>query len=388
MMSLLIGPAQSSFIPRRLSTDNIVIVQEVMHSMRRKQGKKGWMLLKLDLEKAYDRVRWDFLEDTLQAMGIPESWIGWIMKCVMGCSMNLLWNGEKTEAFQSSRGLRQGDPLSPYLFVLCLERLCHMIERSIEKKEWKPISLSRGGPKLSHVCFADDLILFSEASVSQVRVIRKILEQFCVVSGQRVSLEKSKIFFSNNVSEDLAKQISDESGIQATHDLGKYLGMPILHKRINKDTFRDVVERVTSRLAGWKGRSLSLAGRITLTKSVITSIPVHTMSTIVLPKSTLARLDKLARDFIWGSTSKKKKQHLISWHRICLPKREGGLGIRSAEAMNKLWLRKLGGESCMMVLVSGREYYGANIRLVMLMIRLGQGLRGIGLLHGEVLSRV
>lgn len=219
VMPLLIGPAQSSFIPGRLSTDNILIVQEAVHSMRRKKGVKGWMLLKLDLEKAYDRIRWDFLEDTLRAARLPVKWIEWIMKCVTGPSMTVLWNGEQTEAFQPSRGLRQGDPLSLYLFVLCLERLCHLIELSTRHKEWKPISISRGGPKLSHICFADDLILFAEASISQIRIMRRVLEKFCVASGQKVNLEKSKIFFSGNIDRDLAKEISDESGIKATCDL-------------------------------------------------------------------------------------------------------------------------------------------------------------------------
>lgn len=342
IMPLLIGPAQSSFIPGRLSTDNIVIVQEAIHSMRRKKGKKGWMLLKLDLEKAYDRIRWDFLEDTLIAAQLPQNWRDWIMTCVKGPSMTVLWNGEKTDPFTPSRGLRQGDPLSPYLFVLCLERLCHQIEFSVAQKDWKPISLSRGGPKLSHVCFADDLILFAEASVAQIKIIRKVLEKFCLASGQKVSLEKSKIFFSDNVSRDLASLISNESGIQSTRELGKYLGMPILQKRINKDTFGEVVEKVSSRLAGWKGRFLSMAGRITLTKAVLSSIPVHTMSTITLPQATIQRLDKLSRDFIWGSDGDQRRQHLLSWEKICVPKREGGLGIRLTTEMNKALLAKLG----------------------------------------------
>jgi len=342
VMSKLVGPAQSSFIPGRLSTDNILVVQEAVHSMRRKKGRKGWMLLKLDLEKAYDRIHWDFLHDTLVSVGLPDCWREWIMKCVAGPSMTLLWNGEKADPFKPARGLRQGDPLSPYLFVLCMERLCHQIEISVASKEWKPINLSLGGPKLSHICFADDLILFAEASVAQIRVIRQVLERFCVASGQKVSLEKSKIFFSDNVSRDLATLISNESGIKATKDLGKYLGMPVLHKRINKDTFGDVVERVASRLAGWRCRFLSLAGRITLTKSVLSSIPVHTMSTISLPQSILNKLDSISRSFLWGSTMEKRKQHLIAWDRVCLPKHDGGLGIRCSTQMNKALLSKIG----------------------------------------------
>lgn len=342
VMPKLIGPAQASFIPGRLSTDNIVIVQEAVHSMRRKKGRKGWMLLKLDLEKVYDRIRWDFLEDTLRAVQLPEQWINWILQCVKCPKMNVLWNGEKTADFKPLRGLRQGDPLSPYIFVLCLERLCHQIELSVGAKEWKAISLSMGGPKLSHICFADDLILFVEASVAQIKVIRKVLETFCIASGQKVSLEKSKIFFSTNVHRDLAELISDESGIKSTHDLGKYLGMPILQKRINKDTFGEIIQRANSRLSGWRGRFLSFAGRLTLTKAVLSSLPVHSMSTILLPSSVLDKLDQLSRSFLWGSTPEKRKQHLIGWDRVCLHKSEGGLDIRMAKCMNKALLAKVG----------------------------------------------
>ncbi|CAA7025736.1 unnamed protein product [Microthlaspi erraticum] len=199
--------------------------------------------------------------------------------------MTIQWNGEKTEAFTPKKGLRQGDPLSPYLFVMCLERLCHLIDEAV-----------------------------IQASVAQVRVIRGILERFCIASGQKVSLEKSKTFISQNVSRELGKLISDESGISSTRELGKYLGMPVLQKRINKDTFGEVLEKVSSWLAGWKGQLLSLAGRITLTKAVLSSVPVHTMSTAMLPQSTLNRLDK----------------------------KEGALGIRKAKEMNTALLAKLG----------------------------------------------
>ena len=337
IMKKLIGPAQASFIPGRLSADNIVVVQEAVHSMRRKKGRKGWMLLKLDLEKAYDRLRWDFLEDTLRAAGLSEVWVGRIMECVAGPSMCILWNGEKTEPFKPSRGLRQGDPLSPYLFVLCMERLCHLIDEAVEEKRWKPINLSRGGPQLSHICFADDLILFAEASLTQIRVIREVLEKFCKASGQKVSLPKSKFFFSSNVTRERGERISRESGIASTRDLGKYLGMPILQKRINKDTFGEVLEKVASRLSGWKKQTLSLAGRVTMTKAVLSSIPVHSMSTIILPVSTLEKLDSLSRSFVWGSG-----QHLVSWEKVCKPKTEGGLGIRKSRDMNKALIAKVG----------------------------------------------
>lgn len=150
-----------------------------------------------------------------------------------------------------------------------------------------------------------------------------------------MSLEKSKIFFSRNVPRDMGKLISDASGIQVTHDLGRYLGMPVLHKQINKETLSVVVERVSSRLSGWKGRLLSFAGRVTLTKAVLTSIPVHSMSSIKLSVSTLNKLEQILRRFLWEGTMDKKSQHLVVWEKVCRPKAEGGLGIRKASEMNK-----------------------------------------------------
>lgn len=133
-----------------------------------------------------------------------------------------------------------------------------------------------------------------------------------------------------------------ESGIKATKNLGKYLGMPILEKRLNTETFGEVLERVNSKLAGWKGKCLSLAGRLTLTKAVLASIPIHTMSVISMPQALLNDLDKVSRSFLWGSTREKRKQHLIAWKRVCMPKKEGGLGIKRARDMNKALLAKLG----------------------------------------------
>ena len=113
--------------------------------------------------------------------------------------MNILWNGECTGEFTSSRGIRQGDPLSPYLFVLCMERLSHLIAWAVEDGLWRPITISRGGPPLTHLCFADDLLIFAEVAMDQVDIIKSCLETFCQTSGQIISKEKTKIFFSKNV---------------------------------------------------------------------------------------------------------------------------------------------------------------------------------------------
>ncbi|CAL5349484.1 unnamed protein product [Camellia sinensis] len=150
-LTKLVNPLQSSFIPGRQATDNIVLVQELLHSMHKSKSSKGAMAIKIDLGKAYDRIEWPFLEQVLNEIGFPFSWITLIMKCVSITQLAILWNGASTSFFQPSRGLRQGDPLSPYLFLFCIKKLGHSILEAVNQKRWKPIKISRQGPKFFHL---------------------------------------------------------------------------------------------------------------------------------------------------------------------------------------------------------------------------------------------
>ena len=342
ILPLLISNTQASFVPGRQITDNIVIVQEVIHTMRRKQGAKGYMALKIDFEKAYDRLRWSFIRDTLNQMNLPILLVNVIMECVTSTSMQVLWNGEPTRSFKPTRGIRQGDPLSPYLFVMCMERLYQTIEEEIMAQRWKPIRASRNGPLLSNLFFADDIILFAEANSDQARIVNDCLGRFCCASGQRVSCTKSRIYFSTNVTQDMQHDISQILNMEATEDLGLYLGMPTLTHRITKDTFSHLCEKLDRRLAGWKTKYLSLAGRITLTKSTLSTLATYSMQTARLPRSTCEDLDKKVRKFIWGGNEDKRGTHLLAWETLQKPLQQGGLGIRSAKQANAAFLTKLG----------------------------------------------
>lgn len=125
------------------------------------------MTIKIDLEKVYVRLRWYFIRDTLTYIGFPYNIISLIWSCISSARMQLLWNGEALEEFCPSRGIRQGDPISLYLFVLCLEKLFHLVDLSVVEGSWKTIPLSRCGPKISHLAFVDELLLFEDASLSQ-----------------------------------------------------------------------------------------------------------------------------------------------------------------------------------------------------------------------------
>lgn len=181
LMSKLSEVFQASFIPGRSPTDNIVVAQEILHSMCRKKGRRGGrggFILKVDLEKVYDRVEWGFLKDVLKCIGWKDELIQLITDCFSSIKLVVSWNGEVFESFTPSRGLRQGDPLSPYLFVLCMEVLSQMIVKAVNEKRWSPIRVARDNPGISHIFFADDLLLFGEASFSQARMMEHLLATF------------------------------------------------------------------------------------------------------------------------------------------------------------------------------------------------------------------
>jgi len=245
--------------------------------MRRKTGAKGWMAIKLDLEKAYDRLRWDFIHATPLQMKLPDSLVEVIMNCITSCSMNILWNGEPMEPFKPSRGIRQGDPLYPYPFVACMERLLQLIEAYYIGGHWKAILITKGGTRISHLMFTDDVVLFGEASRDQAQAIKNCLREFCEALGQKISTQKSRILFSSNTNAAVIMEVCNVLSIQKTDDFGQYLGVPTIHGRVTKSTFQDVITRVDKRLAGWKTKCLSLAGRATLIQATIVAIPAYVM---------------------------------------------------------------------------------------------------------------
>lgn len=156
----LIQPQQCSFVAGRQGSDNIVIAQEVIHTMRT----KGFVTLKVDMEKAYDRLDWDFLRTTLNTLELKEELTNLIMACTSSATMRVIWNGMEPEPFASSRGVRQGDPLSPYLFILCMERLGQLITEEVATGRWKGFKFNKNSPVISHQFFVDDLLLFGEAT--------------------------------------------------------------------------------------------------------------------------------------------------------------------------------------------------------------------------------
>ena len=148
--------------------------------------------------------------------------------------------------------------------------------------------------------------------MDQLEAVRDCLDIFCSASGQKVSIAKTKIYFSKNVSTSLANDIRRRSGFQVTNDMEKYLGVPLLHQRVTKQTYSYLVENMQQRLAGWKANNLSLAGKITLYKTVLATIPLYPMQVAVIPKHTCKEIEKICKRFIWGQQEGRDKIHLVN----------------------------------------------------------------------------
>ncbi|GAU50504.1 hypothetical protein TSUD_409790 [Trifolium subterraneum] len=340
ILNTIIGPYQSSFLPGRGTSDNAIVLQEIIHFMRRSKRKKGYVAFKLDLEKAFDNVNWEFLKSCLHDFGFPDTTIQLIMHCVTSSNFSLLWNGNKMPHFKSSHGLRQGDPLSPYLFILCMEKLSIAINNAVQQGNWAPIHISDNGPRLSHLLFADDVLLFSKAKNSQLRFITDLFDHFSRASGLKINLSKSRAFYSAGIPHTKINKLTSISGIRSTVSLDKYLGFPILKGRAKRSDFHFIIDKMQSRLASWKNKLLNKLGRLALASSVISSIPSYYMQISWLPQSICDSIDQTTRNFIWRD-SNNKGIHLVSWKKIARPKQHGGLSIRTARGQNISLLGKL-----------------------------------------------
>ena len=227
-LPFLVSPMQAAFLKGRRSTDNVIIAQELIYSLKGRKGKDGYMIVKIDLEKAYDRLEWSFIKMVLEHFGLPKSIVKLIMSCVSSTTTSILINGSKMDSFQPTHGIRRGDPLSPYLFILCMEFLGAQISGMCEQNRWDPIKASRNGPSFSHIIFANDLLLFTKANSKNCEAIIDVLDHFCNLVRQKVNKSKSRILFSPNVARRRRRRLCNKMGIYETSDLDRYLGFPFL----------------------------------------------------------------------------------------------------------------------------------------------------------------
>ncbi|KAJ9549100.1 hypothetical protein OSB04_021643, partial [Centaurea solstitialis] len=291
----------------------------------------------VDMEKAFDTVNWNFLFHSMEQMGFGKKWINWIRGCLNSASISILINGSPTKEFQMERGLRQGDPLSPFLFLIAGEVLQLMILEACNKGLFKGIQMATSNRNLSLLQFADDALVFGEWSKKNLFMLSKLLNCFFDVSGLRINLSKCSLF-GIGVSD---SEVSDMAGMlkcKASSFPFKYLGLPVGGIANKKSFWSDVVEKVTNKLSAWKSSCLSIGGRFTLLKSVLSAIPLYYFSLFKAPVGILKALESIRRRFFWGHRAEDRKMKWIAWNQITKSQAAGGLGVVSLNLKNKALL--------------------------------------------------
>ncbi|KAL2252986.1 UNVERIFIED_CONTAM: hypothetical protein Sindi_0093300 [Sesamum indicum] len=284
LLDKIVSPCQTAFIPGRSIGDNIMLAQELF-SRYNQMRLPPRCALKVDIRKAYDTVEWDFLLAVLQLFGFPPTFTRWIEECVSTTSFSIGLNGKPHGFFAGARGLRQGDPLSPYLFVLVMEALhlgfLQRIEQDIQfTYHWKCES-----SKVFQMGFADDLLLLCKADLDSIRVFKEGLDWLTISDCQ------------------------------------------------------PLISKIDARINGWEGISLSYAGRVQIIKSVLSALSLYWASAFILPKKVINEIEKRLRTFLWkGTTSSGYAK--VAWKDVCRPMDEGGLGFKDISTLNRALMSK------------------------------------------------
>jgi len=268
----VISDSQSAFIKGRQILDGILVANELVDEAHR--HKKELLLFKVDFAKAYDSIEWGFLQEVMLKMGFPTLWRKWIKECTETATASVLVNGSPTDEFSLGRGLQQGDPLSPFLFLLVAEGF-HVLMQSLSVN-----NLFHGyqvGTSeqvvVSHLQFADDTLILGEKSWANIRGMRAALLLFEGLSGLKVNFSKSQLAGVN-----IHASWLSEAAMVLNCKVGSvpfvYLGMPIGGNPRRLAFWEPLLYQLKSRLSSWNSKHLSLGGRLVLLKSVLSSLPV------------------------------------------------------------------------------------------------------------------
>ncbi|KAL2247318.1 UNVERIFIED_CONTAM: hypothetical protein Sindi_2584100 [Sesamum indicum] len=330
LLDKIVSPCQTAFIPGRSIGDNIMLAQELF-SRYNQMRLPPRCALKVDIRKAYDTVERDFLLAVLQLFGFPPTFTRWIEECVSTISFSIGLNGKPHGFFSGARGLRQGDPLSPYLFVLVMEAFHLGFLQRIEQDSQFTYHWKCESSKVFQMGFADDLLLFCRADLDSIRVFKEGLDWFAELSGFRLNVQKSHLIISHSA-QNLKDQMLDILGFQEGHLPMRYLGLPLISSRLSISDCQALISKIDARITGWEGISLTYAGWVQIIKSVLSALSLYWASAFILPKKVINEIEKRLRTFLWKGT--------VAWKDVCRPMDGGDLGFKDISTLNRALMSK------------------------------------------------
>ncbi|KAL0728180.1 hypothetical protein Bca4012_024273 [Brassica carinata] len=337
----LISQTQGAFVEGRLISDNLLVAHEMIHGLRTNPNcKRDYLAIKTDMSKAYDRVEWSFLEVLFRKMGFNNTWIGWIMKCIQSVTYTVLLNGQTHGHITPERGIRQGDPLSPFIFILCAEALVHVMNRAENRGTIHGMKLTKKCPSVQHLLFADDSLFLCKANLPEVGEFLRCLKLYGDSSGQVINFQKSAITFGAEVDPVMKRLIAELSGIKNEGGDGKYLGLPECFSGSKHKLLAFIGEKLNKRLKSWFAKKLSHGGKEVLLKAIAMALPVYEMSCFHLTKHHCKKIMSAMSSFWWDAREDKRKIQWVAWDKLCMSKENGGLGFRDIEMFNQALLAK------------------------------------------------
>ncbi|CAN1292519.1 LINE-1 retrotransposable element ORF2 protein [Linum perenne] len=345
----LISRSQSAFIKGRLISDNILLAHDLVSAYHKAQT-SPICVLKVDIMKAFDSVDWTFILTVLEGMNFPLQFIDWIRKCLTSSRFSVCVNGASVGYFAGMKGLRQGDPLSPLLFVISMEVL-HCLLNRVAKLNLYPFHPRCKKLGITHLCFADDLLIFANGSMDGIKKISAILKSFYLLSGLKINPGKTDLFCSSSVSPLVRSSILSQMGFNIGELPVRYLGVPLISGKLLRADCQVLIDRIVARISSWTAKSLSYAGRLQLVKSVLLSISHYWMNIFLLPGTVTKEIEKICNKFLWNVDGVSRKKVKCSWAREAIPYEEGGLDLPNLSLWNTaciarhLWAIVMRGES-------------------------------------------
>jgi hypothetical protein len=333
----IINPAQNAFLGGRSMIDNINLTQELLRHYGRKRTSPR-CLIKVDFKKAFDSVQWPFLRALLHLLGFPQRFVHLVMLCVETSSYSVAVNGNLYGFFPGKYGVRQGDPLSPYLFLIYMEYFSRMLGMASQQQAFH-FHPKCAPHHICHLAYADDVLLLCQGDCSFVQILVEQLHAFGRASGLHTNASKSFIYFSG-VGDSLKQTILQDSGFSEGSFPFKYLGVPLSPHRLLASQLYPLLHQLETAIQSWMGKNLSYAGRLELIGSVLFGMVQFWLSIFPMPESVINQITCICRNFLWTGSTVRNMSALVAWKNVCLPKAKGGLGLYDIKARNNCFLVK------------------------------------------------